>query len=164
MSRSSTAYNDHVYSTSTLIIASVAAACAAAALILFTPVRWVMLTEPAINDIDAAGFQERFAANPDNFVFLDVRPAAAYTALHAEGSSNMPLHTFFDTWRTLPKDGKEIVLICSGGRASGVAYHFLQHFGFFNIARIHGGIEAWVLAGLPTNGAGTSINPAAETP
>lgn len=44
------------------------------------------------------------------------------------------------------------MLICSGGRASGVAYSYLQHFGFSNIARIEGGIEQWALNELPTEG------------
>ena len=44
---------------------------------------------------------------------------------------------------------KEIVLICTGGRASGVGYSYLEHYGFSNIARIEGGINAWADARLP---------------
>jgi len=41
------------------------------------------------------------------------------------------------------------VLICSGGRASGVAYGYLEHYGFLNLRRINGGIENWLAEGLP---------------
>ncbi|HWO07134.1 MAG TPA: rhodanese-like domain-containing protein [Candidatus Paceibacterota bacterium] len=132
--------------------------------IYLTPLKWITLVEPTIWDIDPHEFQADFAANPDEYIFIDVRPEAPYKAIHAAGSINMPLHTLYDMRHALPKRGKTIVLICSGGRASGVAYHYLQHFGFFNIRRIEGGIENWVLAGLPVEGtqASSRVVPPAE--
>ena len=121
-------------------------------LVLLTPLKWVNLVEPGINDIDSRQFFDQFVSNKEKYLFIDVRSQSSYNELHAEGSINIPLHMLYDERHVLPKNGKEIILICSGGRASGVAYHYLQHHGFFNIARIEGGIEKWQEAGLPVTG------------
>ena len=119
------------------------------ALIIFlTPVRYTDIFEPSVYDVDSKTIYAQIQAHPDQFVFIDVRPEDVYRRLHAEGSQSMPLHTLYDERLKLPKD-KTIILICSGGRASGVGYSYLQHYGFTKIARVHGGIEQWVLDGLP---------------
>ncbi len=138
-----------------MIIVAVTAVVVSLLLVYLTPLKWLNLIEPTIRDIDPALFQADFAKNPDKYIFIDVRPENMYSALHAKGSVSMPLHTLYDQRHVLPKSGKTIVLICSGGRASGVGYSYLQHYGFFNIRRIEGGIENWILEGLPV--AGTSV-------
>jgi len=120
------------------------------AVIYLTPLRYTDLLEPKVVDIDPKVFNEDYLKNPDNYVFIDVRPVEAYNNNHAKGSVSMPLHTLYDTRHTLPKKDKEIIIICSGGRASGVGYSYLEHYGFTNIKRIAGGIEGWMAAGLPT--------------
>lgn len=141
-----------MYSIKTLVLVAVSAALLSASLIYLTPLKWVTVIEPTITDIDPVAFQAEFEKNPDKYVFIDVRPDSAYNISHAKGSLSMPLHTLYDMRHTLPKSDKEIILICSGGRASGVGYSYLQHYGFFNIKRIDGGIEKWILEGLPTEG------------
>ncbi len=117
--------------------------------VYLTPLKNLNIIEPTIKDIEPKAFYTEFLKNKDNFLFIDVRPVDAYNAVHAEGSINMPLHTLYDQRHNLPKTGKQIVLICSGGRASGVAYGYLEHFGFLNLRRIDGGIEKWLAEGLP---------------
>lgn len=141
-----------MYSRQTLIITTLAAAVVVACAIYLTPLKWLTFVEPSIHDIDPQEFYAAYQADPDKYVFIDVRPGDVYATLHAAGSQNMPLHMLYDTRHTLPKTGKEIVLICSGGRASGVGYSYLEHFGFYNISRIEGGIEKWVMEKLPTEG------------
>lgn len=126
---------------------------ATAAVIYLTPLKWITVVEPTVRDIAPLSFHADYKENPSEYLFIDVRPTTAYDALHAEGSVSMPLHTLYDLHPSLPKSGKKIVLICSGGQASGVAYSYLQHHGFFNIVRIEGGIEHWVESGLPVEGA-----------
>lgn len=120
--------------------------------VYLTPLKHVNVVEPTIDDINATEFQEDYLKNPDDYIFIDVRPEAAYASAHAKGSISMPLHTLYDERHNLPKSGKQIVLICSGGRASGVGYSYLEHYGFFNIQRIEGGIEQWMAEGLPVEG------------
>ncbi|MBI3420881.1 MAG: rhodanese-like domain-containing protein [Candidatus Sungbacteria bacterium] len=136
---------------SKLAIAAVPAFFLGILIALLTPLRNVALIEPSIDDIDPQQFYAEFTAHPEKFSFIDVRPKETYEAVHAIGSVSMPLHTLYDEWRRLPGNvsGKTIVLICGGGRASGVGYHYLEHHGFLNLKRIAGGIEAWQLAGLP---------------
>lgn len=127
----------------------VAAVFLTAALIYLTPLKHINVIEPSIDDIDPKAFQEEYQKNPDKYIFIDVRSQEAYNRAHAKGSKLMPLHTLYNERHLLPKQGKEIVLICSGGVASGVGYSYLEHYGFFNIKRIEGGIENWMLANLP---------------
>lgn len=127
------------------------------AIVYLTPLKWINLVEPTINDVAPSDFYAEYVKNPDGYIFLDVRSESAYERLHAEGSISMPLHTLYNERVNLPKKGKKIILICSGGVASGVAYHYLQHHGFFNIYRIEGGIEEWVISDLPTDGSSLQI-------
>lgn len=139
----------------TLVASHLALVIIAASIFFLVPaVRYSDIVEPDIVDIDPVSFSSLYEKNPDGYVFLDVRPLDAYQKLHASGSKNQPLHTLYHERKNLPKNvkGKEIVLICSGGVASGVAYSYLQHYGFRNIVRIGGGIENWQLSGLPVEG------------
>jgi len=138
--------------TKKISIAVLIAIIATAALIYLTPLKWITVIEPTIKDIDSQEFYDMYVQNPDEYIFIDVRPEDPFNRVHAQGSINMPVHTLYDERRFLPKKGKTIVLICSGGRASGVAYSYLEHFGFRNILRIEGGIEDWMAAGLPIEG------------
>ena len=141
------------------ILPYVATALLTLAVIYLTPLKWITVVEPTIRDIDPVAFQSDFAENGDQYIFIDVRSETSYNKVHAVGSINMPLHTLYDQRHVLPKKGKEIILICSGGRASGVAYSYLQHHGFFNIKRIEGGIENWIAEGLPVEGSAPSEKP-----
>ena len=143
------------------VLPYVATALLTAAIIYATPLKWIVVIEPTIKDIDPVAFQSDFAQRPEKYLFIDVRSESAYNKVHAVGSINMPLHTLYDQRHVLPKSGKEIILICSGGRASGVAYSYLQHYGFFNIQRIEGGIENWIVEGLPVEGSAPAERPVA---
>lgn len=120
-----------------------------ASLIYLTPLKWITVIEPTVTDITPADFYAEYKGNEDQYIFIDVRGEDSYNRLHAAGAINMPLHTLYNERHNLPKKGKKIVLICSGALASGVAFSYLQHYGFFNIVRVEGGIEAWQLEGLP---------------
>ncbi len=120
-----------------------------ASAIYLTPLKNIAIIEPTVKDIAPKEFYDKYIQNKEKYIFIDVRPTSAYGKLHAEGSINIQLHELYNERKNLPKHGKEIVLICSGGLASGVAYSYLQHYGFFNIVRIGGGIENWQLNNLP---------------
>ena len=133
----------------TAILVVLLTALVVSSAIYLTPLKHINIIEPSVRDIQSEEFHNLLVENKDKYLFIDVRPADAYNTLHAEGSINIPLHEFYNQRKVFPKKGKEIVLICSGGVASGVGYSYLQHFGFFNVHRIEGGIESWKKAGLP---------------
>ena len=140
------------------LLVFLAATTLATGTIYLTPLRWLSPVEPKINDVLPQLFYSEYKKSPEQFIFIDVRPPEAYAEKHAQGSINIPLHMLYDERRNLPKSGKEVVLICSLGRASGVAYSYLEHYGFRNLRRISGGIEAWEAAGLPLeSGQGPSV-------
>ncbi|MDP3947372.1 MAG: rhodanese-like domain-containing protein [bacterium] len=118
--------------------------------IYLTPLKNLNLVAPSIKDADVEAFYKEYGANQENFLFLDVRNPIEYYAEHAEGSLNVPINVLYTEQKTLPKSGKTIVLICTGGALSGVAYHYLEHQGFLNLRRIGGGMNEWKAAGLPT--------------
>ena len=145
-------YSTHMYKGRTLVAIGIAAALLSALVIYLTPLKWINLVEPPIHDITSAEFYADFEKNPDNYIFIDVRNESAYNTAHAKGSISKPIGSLFDGHRFLPKSGKQIVLICSSSRLAGVAYGYLEHQGFFNLLRIKGGVQAWVVAGLPLEG------------
>lgn len=118
--------------------------------VMTTPLRFVDLVEPKINEITPANFYAEYSQNPNDYIFIDVRPLDQYIKEHPAGAINMPLETLYNQRHYLPKHGKTIALICGGTQASGVAFSYLQHFGFFNIVRVSGGLPAWKAANLPT--------------
>lgn len=122
---------------------------------LTTPARHLQVIEPSVQNIEAQQFWTLYEQNPENYLFIDVRDAATYAEGHPKGSVNIPLARLYTEREKLPKSGKKIVLICGGNAASGVAYSYLEHFGFFNLERIPGGYRDWLVAGLPTE-TGTS--------
>jgi len=135
-----------------LIVVATVAILATVAVVYLTPLKHLNIIEPRIDNIDPKAFYDAYTQNPDKYIFIDVRPESAFSKLHAVGSINIPLHLLYDERLVLPKSGKTIVLICSGGRASGVGYSYLEHYGFLNLKRIEGGIENWQLQGLPVEG------------
>lgn len=120
--------------------------------IYLTPLKNLNIIEPRINDIDPQEFYTDYSKNPDKYIFIDVRPKFVYDNEHAKGSINIELQNMYNERYNLPKHGKEIVLICTQGKASGVAYGYLEHYGFLNLTRIAGGIERWKAEGLPVEG------------
>ncbi len=130
--------------------------------ILFTlSLRYVKYTEyikPNISDINPVEAYQNILANRNDVVFIDVRSEMEYAKAHATGSINLPIHYLYDDTHgvlnekniPLPKNTNKIIyLTCTGGRLAGVAYSYLEHYGYRNIKRIKGGLSAWSEAGLP---------------
>ncbi len=114
-------------------------------------IRYSRIVEPTMFGMEPRDVYAAIQTDTDGYRFLDVRFESEYEKLHAEYSTNQPIHTLFDLWRDLPRDkDTEIYLICSGGRLAGVAYGFLQLHGFTNIIHVTGGIQNWVTQDLPT--------------
>ncbi len=133
-----------------------------ALLFYLTPLRFVNPIDPFVRDIDSAALYAKMQAHPERYFFIDVRTAATYQKEHAVGAINIPIHDLYDDRFALPKRGKTIVLICGDGELAGVAYGYLEHYGFLNLARIEGGLAAWKVAGLPTEAAASSSPPGVD--
>ncbi len=113
---------------------------------------------PKINDIDPKTAYENIKRNPEMYVIVDVRSESEFRLAHASSSVNLPIHYFYDDTHglknekgiNLPKNkDKEIYLMCTGGRLAGVAYSYLEHYGYRNIKRVEGGLSNWNSSGMP---------------
>ncbi len=110
-----------------------------------------LVPPPSVVEVEPAAAYAYILENPDGAIFLDVRSLGEYEALHASSSISFPIANMYEESRrgTLPYSGKKIYLICTSGRLAGVAYRFLEHYGYTNIEHIDGGIQGWVDAGQP---------------
>lgn len=137
----------------------------------FNSVRYNDFFPPEMKNISAAEVYKNINSDKGKFIFIDVRSEQEYTQAHAEGSVNLPIHYLYDDTHgkpnakgvPLPKDrDTEIYLTCTGGRLAGVAYSYLEHYGYTNIKRLENGMSGWRMAGLPviSNGAKLESNPA----
>jgi rhodanese-related sulfurtransferase len=110
-----------------------------------------LVPPPEVTEVSPKDAYTYIQNNPEGYIFLDVRSINEYEALHASTSISFPIANMYEETRreTLPYSGKKIYLICTSGRLAGVAYRFLEHYGYTNIEHIDGGIQNWVDAGMP---------------
>jgi len=141
----------------TLVLSILAAIAATAFLIYLTPLKHVTLISPTMHEVDPSDFYAEYSKNPDDYIFIDVRSPQIYNSAHAKGSINIPIENLFDEHYRLPKYGKKIALICTTGRLAGVAYGYLQNWGFMNLIHIEGGVANWSTEGLPVEGANIGL-------
>ena len=111
-----------------------------------------LVPPPSVVEVEPADAYAYILENPEGVLFLDVRSLGEYQTLHASTSISFPIADMYEVAKrqTLPHTGKKIYLICTSGRLAGVAYRFLEHYGYTNIEHIDGGIQAWIDAGQPT--------------
>ncbi len=108
---------------------------------------------PKIFSQDPKIVYQYILANPDNYQFLDVRSKGEYDTLHASSSISFPIADMYEKEKFKNIDyNKKVFLICTSGRLAGVAYRYLEHFGYRNIVHIDGGVQGWASAGLPVVG------------
>jgi rhodanese-related sulfurtransferase len=134
------------------IVSVIGAVIVTALTIYLSPLKYLDLVPPAINEVDPSVFYSQYKAHPDDYIFIDVRSANVYQSAHAEGAINIPIENLFDEHYALPYRGKKIALICTTGKLAAVAYGYLQDWGFNNLIHIQGGLQNWTAEGLPLEG------------
>jgi rhodanese-related sulfurtransferase len=132
------------------VILATAVVCTALVIYL-TPLKHFNLIDPNPTDVAPQEFWDDYQKNPEKYLFIDVRDRTFYEKAHAQGAISQPIGTLFDLRHSFPKD-KTIAVICTSGRLAGVAYGFLEHWGYTNLIRLEGGMQRWSLAGLPLEG------------
>ena len=111
-----------------------------------------VIPPPVVIEVTPTETYEFIKANPENYLFLDVRSLGEYNDLHASSSISFPIADMSEDKKrnTIPMSReKRVYLICTSGRLAKVAYRFLEHHGYRNIYHIDGGIQAWVTDGMP---------------
>jgi len=92
-------------------------------------------------------------------IFLDVReahelrkgyiPGAVRIVLDEVPDAGDPTSTFADSQLTAHKNDR-IIVYCASGVRSLIGGYFLKQLGYSNVASLAGGIQAWQMAGNPT--------------
>ena len=134
------------------VLAGAATLLATAFVIYLTPLKYLNVVPPVMNSMQPSEFHESFTANPDEYVFIDVRSPNIYDSAHAQGSINIPIENLYEEHYSLPKTGKKIALICTTGRLAAIAYGYLKYQGFNNLVHLDGGVAKWTHEGLPLEG------------
>lgn len=124
--------------------------------IYLTPLKHLNLIAPTVHTISPTAFYEKFTANPEKYLFIDVREPSQYAAAHPKGSINIPIADLTDVHSQLPRSGKQIVITCTTGRLAEIAYGYLENQGFLNLLHITGGLRQWSLEKLPIEGTNVS--------
>lgn len=134
--------------------------------VLYIPsIRYTHLVEPQIKEISSKQTYENIKRNPSKYIFIDVRTPYEYLQAHSASAISIPINLFYDKRKDLPRNtDQEIYLICTSGKLAGVAYSYLEHYGFRNIHRVTGGLQAWSDAGLPVVSKDLFSKPSADEP
>lgn len=125
--------------------------------IYLTPLKHFNMISPAMNEVDPKEFYSDLVANPNDYIFIDVRSPSIYQSAHAKGSINVPIENLYDEHYLLPKTGKKIALICTTGRLAAIGYGYLENWGFRNLVHIQGGVQNWSYESLPLEGKNVNI-------
>ena len=124
----------------------------------FRFIKYTEFIDPKINEIDPKVAYNNILDSKNKIILIDVRSKAEYDLAHASSSVNLPIHYLYDDTHgiknekgiPLPQNtDTEIYLLCTGGRLAGVAYSYLEHYGYRNITRVEGGLSNWNAEGLP---------------
>ncbi len=107
-----------------------------------------------IKEISTRELAEKLARK-DKFKLIMTFNESGYKAKHIPGSLNIYSQ---ENAAGLIETSDEIIVYCinQSSQASINAYHVLKHFGFNNIRRYSGGLEAWEEAGLELEGESTN--------
>ncbi len=154
---------NHILTKNKIAILAVFFAVIVTALAIYlTPLKHVNLISPMMKEVSPKEFYVDLVANPDDYIFIDVRSPSVYQAAHAKGAINIPIENLYDEHYTLPYRGKKIALICTTGRLAAIAYGYLENWGFRNLLHIQGGMQNWVYEDLPIEG--NNVQPSLNTP
>lgn len=90
----------------------------------------------------------------DGVVIVDVREPHEYQAVHIPGATLLPLSEFDPARLPAVPAGKKLLLHCRSANRCGMAAAQLVDAGYQGeINRLVGGLNAWVAAGAPVEGA-----------
>lgn len=131
--------------TNTSIASAVLATAAAPATVAMAHFAAKLAFETDCSDVFSA-----LSAGADDFILLDVRSEAAFSAQHVQGAHNLP-HRQINTERmALFPANKTFVVYCAGPHCNGAdqAAYNIAKLGY-QVKRMIGGITGWADEGLP---------------
>ena len=83
---------------------------------------------------------------------LDVRTPGEFESVHIRGAYNVPLDTLSEHSAEIAGVTAPVILVCQSGGRARKAEAALKAAGMHNLHVLHGGMNAWIAAGLPVGG------------
>lgn len=103
-----------------------------------------LMEKKPYTDIEATDMSERYEAEKENYVWVDVRREEEYRAGHVPGSIHIPFDELDERGVELkPYQDRALMLVCRSGRRSVIAAHTLHGQGFFRLYNLKGGMLEW---------------------
>lgn len=93
------------------------------------------------SDMSAAD-AEKFIAQAQDAVVIDVRTPSEYQSGHIPGAKLIPLDEIETRYSEIPK-AETILVVCQGGTRSAAACEILSEKGFVNLVNISDGTASW---------------------
>ncbi len=122
-------------------------------LIVFALGLSVLWTAPAVLAASNEGtvdVKQGAAMQKQGALLLDVREQNEYAAVHAPGSTLIPLGQLSSRLGEIQQyKNKPIAVVCRSGRRSAQGVGLLHKAGFTQAVNVEGGMNAWESAGLP---------------
>jgi len=109
-----------------------------------------------IEQISAHDLVALWNSEPDLTV-IDVRTAAEYESVHAQGAKLQPLHDL--SAHSFTRQQKPVYILCKSGVRATQAAEKLLEAGVNHPVVVEGGTDAWVAAGLPVERSGRKVIP-----
>ncbi len=93
----------------------------------------------------------RLKGGVSNFLIIDVRGQAAFSAGHIMGAQSLPLKSdaFTRTAASIPKD-RDVFIVSEDGKNGFTALRFFLEKGYIRVYNVEGGMENWLYRDLIT--------------
>ncbi len=105
----------------------------------------------AIAPVVPAAEAHQLATENPSIRFLDVRTPGEFESEHIRGAYNVPLDTLGEHAAELSSSLSDpVMLVCQSGQRARQADAMLRQAGMANLHVLEGGVNAWLVAGLPT--------------
>lgn len=112
---------------------------------------WPMLGRGAAGVPNISPAEAVLLMNRAKPLVLDVRDEAEFAAGHIQGAKHIPLAELANRIKDIEKFKEKPVLVhCQRGMRSKTACTILKAQGFTQLNQLHGGLDAWQEAKLPT--------------
>lgn len=101
-----------------------------------------MITENRLfRNVNAADLQT--AVEGGGVTVLDVRTPQEWAGGHIDGALHIPVDEVQTRLHEVPRDGRNMYVICAAGGRSAAAADFLANRGYLNVFNVEGGMGQW---------------------
>ncbi|MHC4846304.1 MAG: rhodanese-like domain-containing protein [Planctomycetota bacterium] len=102
----------------------------------------MVLENRLYRNVTSADLQQKVEGGAAGIV-IDVRTPQEWAGGHIEGALHIPVDEVQKRLHEVPRDGREMFVICAAGGRSAAAADFLSNRGYLNVFNVEGGMGQW---------------------